>query len=89
MTGLTMQELEKAFKEAKEGNFKLIGVKVHTEGYPEDEVVVIPLANFDLKLEYYKKNYDENCNHKFEEGIKLVAIDYEDPVDALEFFIEV
>ena len=88
MTGLTMQDLEKAFQEAKEGNFKFIGIKVHMEGFLADEIIINPIENFESKLEYYKKTYDENCNHKFAQGISIVAVDYEDFVDALEFFIE-
>lgn len=86
MSQFSMNELESAFEDAKEGKFKFIAVKIHIDGLPEDEIIINPMKNFEIKLEYYKNNYDENCNHKFSKGISIVGVDYEDYVDSLIFF---
>jgi hypothetical protein len=85
---LTLKELEKAFQQAKEGKFKFIGVRYSVEGYDESEISITPLKNFDKKLEYYKQKFDENGFHNYEHGVRLIEVDFEDFVDALEMFVE-
>ena len=85
---LTMKELEKAFADAKTGEFKYIAVQVHIDGFPEDEIIINKTANFDSKLKYYQASYDSNCEHMTGAPVSIVDVDYEDYVDALKFFVE-
>lgn len=41
--------------------------------FEEPEMIVNPAVNLENKLEYYKKNYDENLEHKHAEGIRIVG----------------
>jgi predicted adenine nucleotide alpha hydrolase (AANH) superfamily ATPase len=61
---LTMESLENCFKQAAEHGFKYIGVAVRLPNTKEKEVIINPAQNFEAKLEYYQKNYDENLSHK-------------------------
>ena len=85
---LKFTELEKAFNEAKDLGFKYIGLKVKIEAFPDEEVVVIPRANFDSRLDYYKACFDENCFNYPDGDVQIVGVDYEDCKDALEFIID-
>jgi hypothetical protein len=49
-----------------------VAIRVHIDGFPEDEIIVNKYKNIDTKLDYYNKTYDENCNHKFSKGIRIV-----------------
>lgn len=84
---MKMTQLEQYFQAAKASRYKYVAVKVHMDGFPQDEIIINPIENFESKLEYYKKTYDENCVHKFSPNISIVDVDYEDVVDALKFFV--
>lgn len=71
---LTMDGLKEAFSNAKNVESNFVAVKIQMDGFPEPEIIVNPNENIDSKLEYYKKTYDENCNHKFAPGIKIVEV---------------
>ena len=73
-----MDKLEELFGLAKEDDAKFIAVAIEMDGFPEPEIIVNPIENADLKLEYYKKTYDENLNHKFAEGVRIIICDYGD-----------
>jgi hypothetical protein len=85
---LTMKELERAFNEAKVLNFKHIGLKIQYKGFAEPEVHLIPRANFDNRLDFYKASYDANCSSYPEGEVVLLGVDYEDCMDAIEFVVE-
>lgn len=71
MYTLTMDNLIKCFEGAKESEVRYIGLKINMDGFAKDEVIINPRENFDTKLEYYKKTYDENLNHKYSKGISI------------------
>ncbi|MGG3234618.1 hypothetical protein ABEP17_14240 [Priestia flexa] len=73
MFEIKMGNLERSFKLAKEYNAKFVAVRIEMEGFPEAEVIINPIVNADAKLEYYKKTYDDNLNHKYAKGIKIVG----------------
>lgn len=85
---LTMDVLEAAFADAKNVESNFVAVKIQMDGFPEAEIIVNPFENIDSKLEYYKKTYDENCNHKFAPGIKIVDVafgcDWETIIDSFD-----
>ncbi|AAK79179.1 hypothetical protein BJV85_002791 [Clostridium acetobutylicum] len=68
------QELDKCFIKAKNQAYSYVAVVIKIEGFPVPEIIVNYQENFDKKQEYYDKTYDDNLNHKFAKGIKIVAI---------------
>lgn len=75
---LKMTSLEKCFKAAKDSEAQWIGVCIKTEGHPEEEIIINPKENFDVKLEYYKKAYTDDLVLKTYDGIKIVGFTYAD-----------
>jgi wobble nucleotide-excising tRNase len=84
MTSFTMENLEICFKNAKGLNQKFVAVKIEMEGFPEAEIIVNPIDNADSKLAYYKNTYDEELNHKFAKGIKIVGFTFGDDMGEIE-----
>ncbi len=72
---LTLKDLEFCFKEAKERNYNYIAVKVTVPGCDKEEIIVNPLSNFDCKLEYYKKAYNEDLTLKTFNQIKITGFE--------------
>lgn len=72
---LTIDNLEKCFNKAKDFDF-LVGVLIEMEGFQKPEVIINLPENIESKLEYYKNTYDENLNHKYAKGIKIVGFTY-------------
>lgn len=81
-----MSNLERCFNTAKERDQKFVGVLVQMDGFSKPEVIINPIENADAKLEYYKKTYDDDLNHKFASGIKIVGFSY--GLDFLDIEIE-
>lgn len=73
---LTMAHLENCFTEAENLGEAFVGVKIEMEGFPQPEVIINKGENIESKLAYYKKTYDENLNHKFASGIKIIGFSY-------------
>lgn len=65
------ESFERDLKSAPEDTAYVILVQM--EGFPENEKIVNPKANIKAKLEYWSKTYDENLNHRFSPGIKIVG----------------
>lgn len=85
MFSLDMKHLENCFNKAKEVGANYIGVKIRMDGFSEDEVIINPIKNVDDKLEYYKKVYDNDLNHKFSDGISIVGFTYGKSMMDIEF----
>lgn len=79
-----MEHLVAAFQEAKERKASYVAIKVRMDGFPEDEIIINKYANIDSKLEYYKKTYDEDLNHKFSKGIKIIDFTYSNRFEYIE-----
>ena len=71
-----MTHLENCFTEAENLGESFVGVKIHMEGFPKPEVIINKNENIETKLSYYKKTYDEDLNHKFAPGIKIIGFTY-------------
>ncbi|MDU0154016.1 hypothetical protein [Bacillus cabrialesii] len=69
-------ELVQAFKKAIEMDTSFIGIRVRMEGFPDDELIINPMPNFSMKLEYYQKVYDDDLQHRFSPGIRIVDVAY-------------
>ncbi len=70
---LTMKDLEKCFETAKENNRPFVGVAIAMQGFPKPEVIINPEANYDEKLDYYKKAYNDDLTLKTFNGIRIVG----------------
>jgi hypothetical protein len=69
---MKMVELEYDFNEAIKQRAKFIGVLIKMPGFDRPEVIINSYENFNKKLAYYKKTYDEDLEHKFSKGIKII-----------------
>ena len=73
---MKLSKLNEIFNDCKsehmDNNEGYVAIQVRMDGFPEDEIIVNRCENIDTKLEYYNKTYDENCNHKFAKGIRIV-----------------
>lgn len=81
---LTMTNLENCFVRAKEIKVNFIGVKIQMEGFQKPEIIINPIENFDAKLEYYKKAYNNDLTLKAFNGIKIVAFTYGDDFESIQ-----
>ena len=82
-SNFTMEDLKAIFTEAKDNEYRYIGVLIQMEGFESPELIINSYENFDKKLEYYSKTYDEKCNHKFAKGIRIIDADGSDDMNIL------
>jgi len=82
--GLNMNHLEEYFRIAMNKNMKYIGVKIEMYGFPKAEIIINENANFQSKLEYYKKSYNDDLTLKTFNGIKIVGITYGNTFEEIE-----
>ena len=75
---LTMTDLESTFNQAIGLGVNYIGVRIQMQGFDEPEVIINPKENFGIKLEYYKKAYNEDLTLKTFNGIKIIGFEYGD-----------
>jgi len=81
---LTMANLERCFETAKEEGYSYVGVKIQMEEFQEPEVIINPNANFDKKLKYYKKAYNDDLTLKSFNGIKIIGFSFGDDYEEIE-----
>lgn len=81
---LTMQNLKYCFAEAKKLNYNYVAVKIDMQGFEKPEVIINEKANFDKKLEYYEKAYDDNLVLKSFNGIRIVGFTFADVYEDIE-----
>ena len=84
MEELTMESLEKTFKEAQERKAKYIAVRIEMEGFPEHEVIINLLDNLPKKLEYYRNAYRNDLRLKVNTGIRIVDFTYGNDFSTIE-----
>ena len=82
---LKMSNLEKCFEEAEVTKKRFVGLVIGMEGFPKPEVIINEAANFDSKLAYYQKTYDEDLNHRFAKGIKIIGFTFGNSFDEIAF----
>ena len=68
----TIDDLEVVVNKAIESELSL-GIFVEMPGFPMPELITNPVVNLEKKLGYWKKTYDENLEHKYAKGIKIVG----------------
>jgi len=81
---LTMSDLESCFNTANEQGYSYIGIEIQMEGFAKPEVIINPEENFDTKLAYYKKAYNDNLTLKSFNGIKIIGFTCGDNYDEIE-----
>ena len=67
-----MKDLERIIGVAIEEN-KPLSLLIEMPGFSKPEMITNPVENLALKLEYYKKTYDEHLEHKHAKGIKITG----------------
>lgn len=72
----TIEDLENCFEQAKYKGAKFVAVAIKMEGYRGKEIIINPIVNVDEKLNYYKNAYDENLNHRYTNGVRIVGFTY-------------
>lgn len=82
---LNLKNLENCFKVAKEQGVKYVGVAIEMEGFPKAEFIINRKENFDSKLEYYKKAYNDDLTLKSFNGIKIIGFTYGDSFEDIEY----
>ena len=67
------KQLESCFTHAYKTEKAFVVVMVEIEGQEGYEIIINPYINILEKLEYYRKTYDDDLNHKHAKGIKIVS----------------
>ena len=81
---MKFKNLEKCFCEASKQCKKYVGVKIKMQSFPNPEIIINENDNFDSKLDYYKKAYNEDLTLKTFNGIKIIGFTYGDSFKDIE-----
>ena len=81
---MTIDNLEKCFNNAKFMENKYVGVKIAMEGFTKSEIIINESENFDSKLAYYKKAYNEDLTLKAFNGIKIIGFTFGESFSEIE-----
>lgn len=81
---MNIKDLEKCFEHAKEGYYTYVAVVVTVPSCENCEIIINPRSNFDSKLEYYKKAYNDDLTLKSFNQIKITNFFYSDDVTDIE-----
>lgn len=57
---MTKQKFKEIVNEGIDRNRNFMVVRIETEGNPGPEIIVNPVENFDQKIKYYDKAYNED-----------------------------
>lgn len=72
---MTKQKFKEIVNEGIDRNRNFMVVKIETEGNPAPEIIINPAENFDQKIKYYDKAYNDNMELiKAKEAGKLIKI---------------
>lgn len=81
---LTISHLINCFNGAKENNAKYVAVKIEMQGFEKPEIIINKKENFDTKLEYYKKAYNDDLTLKTFNGIKIIGFTFANCFEGIE-----
>lgn len=85
MADYTMNDLIRAFKQARESDAEYIAVFVRMDDLDSDEIIINTKYNMDVKLDYYKQAYDSDLTHKYAgNDIKIVGFAFGDTLAEIE-----
>lgn len=83
-----LSKLENCFNVAKETNQKFVGVLVQMAGFEKPELIINETENFETKLAYYKKAYDENLVLKTFSGIRIIGYAFSNNLNDLYDYLK-
>ena len=81
---LTIKNLENCFETAIKMGYLYVAVKIDMQGYNVPEIVINSRENFDAKLDYYRKAYDENLVFKNYPSIRIIGFTMADTFEDRE-----
>lgn len=73
---MTLKNLENCFNMAKKNGQRYIGMIIEMPDFPCHEIIINEYPNFDKKLEYYKKAYNEDLTLKAFNKIKIIGFTF-------------
>lgn len=85
---VNLEKLEDCFKVAKETNQKFIGVFVQMKGFKKPELIINERENFDNKLAYYKRAYNEDLTLKTFNGIKIIGYAFGSDLESIYNYLK-
>ena len=71
---MTKREFIKQYESAMRQGYKYIGVEAMMNGNTDPEYIINKVSNFDSKLEYYKKAYNDNMQLITNNSISIINI---------------
>lgn len=71
---ITIADLKKIFKDAKSKNDKYVVIYVKMPNCEKEEIIINEKENFDSKLDYYIKAYNNDLTLKSCNDISIVGI---------------
>lgn len=81
---LKMKDLELCFQDAIINDWIYVAVKIQMEGFAEPEIIINSRENFETKLAYYKKAYNDDLTLKSFNGIKIIGFTCADEYEDIE-----
>lgn len=84
MNFLTMENLTKCFEAAKEHGMEYVGIALKFPDAEGTELIINDSYNFDYKLEYYKKTYNDELGHDKVPGLQIVGFTYGNSLAEIE-----
>lgn len=81
---LYMKDLENCFETAIKLSYTYVAVKIDIVGFEKPEIVINSKENFEDKLNYYKKAYDENLMLVNNPNIRIIGFAAADTFEDLE-----
>lgn len=81
---LTIKNLENCFETAIKMGYLYVAVKIDMQGYNVPEIVINSRENFDAKLDYFRKAYDENLVFKNYPSIRIIGFTMADTFEDIE-----
>lgn len=87
MESLTIEYLANTFERAKELDYRFVGVLIEMDGFDKPEITINQIENFDSKLAYYERTYNENLNHKFAKGKRISAFTFGNSFSEIEKYL--
>lgn len=82
------EKLITCFYQAKKNNAKFIGLAIRVPDADQPEVIINPNVNFDVKLDYYLKTYDEKLHHNaVGDFLKIVGFTYGNSFSDIESYL--
>lgn len=84
------EKLTEIFNTAIINKNEYIAVAVETRGSNDIEIIINPNSNFEKKLNYYTKSYNDDMVLNTYDGIKVVSVmafDYDTAVENLQNYL--